>query len=326
MSEFVGRQIEVGVAVETTRGTPASAPEKWLKKINATIVERSEKKDDESTRGVLEDSLGTRIVKKWIEGDLEGNVHADAIGYLLYNLYGAVSSVAAGGGAFTHSFTMAQSIQHASLSLFSKDGSATQLVYDNCMIGSLEFSAVVDDYVKFTASFMGADSAANASSPSYSTEYDFVGRDIVVKFADTEAGLAAATAVKVKEITLTFETALIADHILGQFTPDDVYNANLSIGIEFMLNYDDTTFKTLFLADTYKYMSVAITGTAVIGASSNPTLSWIFNRVQVQDWNREGAADDLVTQPVTVKAYYNQTDGEASTCSLVNLTTEYNIP
>jgi hypothetical protein len=95
---------------------------------------------------------------------------------------------------------------------------------------------------------------------------------------------------------------------------------------EFTLNFDATTFKDLYLADTYKYMQIKIQGDANLGGGSNPTITITLNRVQIMDWNREGGNDELVTQPVSFKAFYNPTDGEQSTTVLRNLTEEYDEP
>jgi len=326
MPEIIGKFIELGVGVEKVRGTAQLTAEKWFKKITASIVEKSEKKDDESTMNVLSDSLNTRVVKKWIEGDLEGNAHADAIGYLLYNLYGAVASVNVSGSVYTHTFTLANSIEHASLTLFAKDGAVQQLSYDNCMISTLELTAVVDDYVKFTASFMGKASNSNSDTPSYDTEYDFIGKDVTVKFADTEAGLVGATALCAKELSINFDTGLINDFCLGSYTPNDLYNAKMAIEGEFTLNYDDNTFKDLYLADTNKYMEITIQGAADIGGGNNPKIVILLNQVQIKEWTREGGNDELITQPISFKAFYNETDSQQSKITLTNLTTEYSTP
>src|SRR6056297_2110334 len=121
MSELIGKQVEAGVSVETTRGNPPSTAEKWIKKATANIVEKAEHAVDESTRNVLADSLGARVIKKWYEGDLEGNVQADAIGYFFYNVLGAVSSSNVAGSVYDHTFTEDMDIQHASLGLYLKD-------------------------------------------------------------------------------------------------------------------------------------------------------------------------------------------------------------
>ena len=323
MSEIVGRQIEAGVGVEYTRGSEPAGPEKWFKNVMASIVERAEKIVDDNKRGILEDSEGARVIRKWIEGELSGILHADAIGYILYNLYGAVSSSNVAGSVYSHDFTLAQSIEHASLSIYAKDGAVQQKVYTNGMVASLELVASVDDYVRFTANFIAKQSASNSDSPSYDTEYDFIARDIVVKIADSEAGLSGASAIKVKNLTISWDTGLVRDHVVGSYFPDDIYNAKMSIEGEFTLNFGETTYKDLYLADTNKYMQIAITGETDLGSGNYPTLTILLYKVRFMDWNREGGADELVTQPVRFKAFYNASDSAQSKVTLQNLTTEY---
>lgn len=324
--EIIGRQIELGVGVENVRGTAQTVAEKWLKKISATIIEKIEKVADESTRNRLEESLGARIVRKWIEGGLEGVAHADAIGYLIYNLYGAVSTSALGGGVYNHTFSISNAIQHASLSLFCKEGSVYQQVYSNGMLKSLEINATTDEHVKFSAEFLAAQASANADTPTYATEYDWISKDVVVKIAATEGGLPGATALKAKSVNVKWETGAIPDFVVGQYHPDDIYNAKMAIDVDLELNLDDTTFKALFTGDTYRYMSVTVTGTADLGGGNFPTLTLILNRVQVLNWERDDSADDLIVQKVSLKAFYNETDSEQSTLALRNKTAEYDAP
>lgn len=324
--EIVGRQIELGVGVEKVRGTAQETAEKYVKNTTANIIEKSEKVIDDSSHNKLEDSDGSRVTKKWIEGDLNGVLHADAIGYFLYNLYGAVVSSNVTGPVYSHVFNMLQSIEHAALSLFAKDGAVQQLVFNTCMLATLEINASVDDYVRYTASFMGKSGESNSDTPSYDTEYDFIGRDITVKIADTEGGLVAAEAVKIKDLTITYDVGLIVDHVLGDYNPDDLYNAKMAITGSFDKNFVDTTFKDLSLSDDAKYMEITIEGAADIGSGNNPSMTFLFNRVQIQSWDRSGDNDDLVTESIDFKAFYDETDDKQSQLTLQNLTTEYDTP
>jgi len=325
MSEIIGKQIELGIAVEENRGTPQGSAEKWVKNVSATIVERAEKVDDDSNRNRIEDSLGTRLVSKHIEGELAGIIHADTIGYLLYNIYGAVSSALVGSGVYDHTFSVGNSISHPALTFIAKDGANSQDAFTNGMVGTLELTATVDDYLRFSANVEATEASVNADSPSYDTEYDFVGKDVEIKFADTEGGLSGATATKAKSVTVRWDQGLTRDPVLGSYTPDDIYNTMHAIEVEFTPNYTDDTFKDLYTSDTYKYMQITITGSQTIGGSYNPTITLILNRVQVKDWNRDSGRDEIITQPITAKAYFNEIDGEASSLVLRNLTTEYDV-
>lgn len=322
-NEIIGRQLEVGLSTEATRGTAETTVDKWFKNVTASIVERAEHVEDDSTRGRFEDMDGRRVTQKYIEGDIEGIAHADALGYLYSSVYGTVASSNVAGSVYDHEFTLKQDSIHQSLTVFGKDGSVQQLRYGGCMVSTLELNAAVDDYVRFTASFVGRNATDDTETPSYDTEYDFVGRDITVKIADTEAGLSGATATKLKEITITHDQGAIRDHVFGSYDPDDVYNAKQTIEGSFVLNFTDEDFKDLYLGDDAKYMSVTIEGEADIGGGNNPAITYVFNKIQFTDWNREGGNDELVTQPISFKAFYNESDSEASKVTLRNLTSAY---
>lgn len=323
MAEIIGKDIEVGVAAEATRGTAESTADHWVKKVTANIIPRTQKVVDDSTLGVIEDSQGARVVRQWFEGELAGVLHADAFGYLLYNLYGTVSSSNVVGSVYSHDFSLQQSIEHPTLSIFRKDGSVNQDVFGGGMLSTLEVSASTEDYVRFTANFMAKSTTSNSDTPSYSTEYDFIGRDITVKVASSEAGLSGATALNLKTLNVRYDVGATADYVFGSKNPNDIYNTTMGIEVEFTKNYDDTTFEDLYNADTYNYMQISIVGEADIGSTNYPTITWVLNKVQVQDWSRSGDAGSLVEETVTLKAFYNASDSEQSTVTLKNLTAAY---
>ena len=326
--EIVGREIEVGVATEATRGTAETTADKWARKATANIVERATHALDETTRGLLEDGEGRRKVQSFIEGDLAGNVHADVLGWFLSNIYGKVVTSNVAGSVYSHVFNLKQNIQHQSLTLFVKDGDVQQLVFDNAMINTLELTVNQENQVAYAASFIAGAAADNSDTPSYDTEYDFVARDVVVKIAATEGGLAGATAVKVKDMGITWDQGLLRDHVVGAYTPDDVYNARMMIEGNFTLNLSDETYKDLYLGDTSQYMSITITGEADIGGGNFPTITILLNKVQFMDWTRnDGNPNELVTEPISFRAFYNPSDSKQSQVTLQNLTTAYtNVP
>lgn len=320
MPNIVGREVEFGLAVESVRGVAESAAAKWFRKVTCTVVERAQHVVDETTRGRLEDGEGRRVVQKWVEGELSGILHADAFAYLLASVYGVVVTSTVSGSVRDHAMSLAQNIQHPSLTLFVKDGSAQQVKVAGCMIGTLEITSAVDDYVRFTATFVGGAATDDSSVPSYDTEYDFISRDIVLKLADSEAGIGAASAVKAKDFSVKWDQGLLRDHVQGSYSPDDTYNGKLMIEGSFTLNFADETMKDLYLGDAAKYLSLVIAGAADIGVGSHPTITALFNKAQLTDWNRDGGASELVTQPVTFRAFYNEDDAEQSTVTVRNLT------
>jgi hypothetical protein len=319
----IGRKLEVGIAPEGTRNVAASAPAKVLKHVTADIIPRVEKVVDDNTRGRLEDSEGARIVKRWFDGSLEGVMHFDAIGYLLTNIYGNPVTTTVTGSVKSHAFTLSQSIEHPTFSIFRKDGSVVQKVYNGGMVKSLEISAAPEDYVRFSADIVAIGEGSNASSLTYADEYDAVGKDVTVKVADTSGALAGATALKLKNVNIKWDPSAIVDHVLGNAYPDSAYNGAMMIEVSFSKNYVDTTFEDLFKAETYKYMQITIQGDQNIGSANNPTLTLTLNRAQVIEWERAGDANELVEEDVKVKGFINNTDSAQSSVTLKNLTAAY---
>jgi len=326
--EIIGRQIEFGIATEATRGTAETVADKWCRKITANVVEKAAHAIDETTRGGLADAQGRRTVQRYVEGDLQGILHVDMVGFMFANLYGMCVSTQVGTTeAYTHVFNLKENIQHQSLTLFAKDGGVQQSAFGNAMLSTFEITAAVDDYVRFNAAFVAALSATNSDSVSYDTEYDFIARDIVLKHATTAAGLGAAVAVKAKNITLTHDTGLVRDHVVGSYTADDIYNSKMMIEGSMTLNFANEVFKDFYLGDATMYMSLTITGEADLDDGENPSIEVLLYNVQITDWNRSGDADALVTQEVSFRAFYNAGDAKQSQVTVKNLTTAYpNVP
>lgn len=323
MSEIIGRQIELGVAVEGTRGTAEAVASKWVKNVSADVMARVEKVVDDNSQGVLEDSPQSRVVREWFDGDLAGIAHADVVGYFFTNIYGDVNTTTISGAVKDHTFTVDQTIAHPTLSVFAKDGDVYQGVYNGGVVNTFGLTATTDNFVRYSANIIARNQASNADEVDYDVEYDFIGKDISIKIADTEAGLTGASALKIKDVNINWDTGAISDFMFGSNNPDNVYNGRISLEGSFTKNYVDDTFKDLFTADTAKYMQIVIAGDAVLAGANRPTITITLNKVQVQNWERAGANDDLVTETVDFKAFYNNADSSQSTVIVRNITSAY---
>lgn len=325
MSEFIGRQIDFAIASEAVRGTAEAVAQRTVRKVECNIIPRAERKIDDSTFGRLEDAERVRTVRKWSEGDVTGLVHADVIGYYFLNLYGGVTSQASG-GAFQHTFELEQSLAHPTLTFFVRDGEVRQSKIAGGVVSSLEINATTDDYVRYTASFLGKEGVDDSSTiPDLETEYDFVSRDIVVKVADSEAGLSSAPALKLKTLTVNWNSNAEADWVFGSYSPDDIRNKQFVIEGSFERNFTDETFKDLYESDGFVYANINIKGEATIATGKYPEIDITFYKIQVTDWSRTSTGDDLSTETVNFKAFLNVTDEAQSKVKLMNLTEAYEI-
>jgi len=323
MSEFIGRQIDFALAVETSRGVAEATANRNVRKVTANLTPKVEKVIDDTTFGRLEDSESSRVVRKWSEGDVEGIVHADVIGFYLNNIYGGTVSTELETDVYQHVFNLAQNIKHPSLTFFIKDAGVRQLKIAGGMITSLEITATTDNFVRYTANLLGKESVTDSSTiPTLQVENDFIGKDITVKIATSQAGLSSATALKLKELNVSFETNAEADFVFGSYSPNDIYNKQFSITGSFTKNFEDTIFEDLKQSDEYRYMSIVIEGSQSIG-SEFPTIVLIMNKVSITEHERESGADDLITESVSFKAFYNSVDAKQSEITLINSTVSY---
>ena len=324
--EFIGRQIDFGIAVEGSRGEAETEPQRWIRKTVANVVPKNERKVDDTSFGRLEDADRVRTVRKWNEGSVDGILHADALGYFLLNLYGAVDSDEIDDDVYEHTFTLDQDIQHPTLSLFMLDAAVRAVAIAGAVVSSLKLSIATDDYLRFSAEFIGKEEEDLDSPPvpEVSAEFDFVGRDVTLKFADTLEALGAATPIKAKSIAVTWNPGVIADYVVGDYSPDDIYNGAFGLEFSFTRNYADQTFETLYKSQDFKYCEIRIEGEALLSdSSSKPLIVLTLNKAQVTNWNRAGAQNELVTEDVDVKAFYNSSDQKQSEVTLVNATASY---
>lgn len=321
--QFIGREISFGVGVEATRGTALATADRWVRKTTANVIPRNERVIDDTTFGRLEDAERVRTVRKWNEGDVDGILHADVAGYLFTNLYGDVASEQVATGVHKHTFELAQNITHPTLTLFMKDADVRNTRMAGGVVSQFELNASTDDYVRFSASFLAKEEEASTDTPTLETEYDWVSRDITLKLATTEGGLTGATAVKAKDLSITWNANAEADWVFGDYSPENIYNKQFSIEGSFTRNYVDQTFEDLYKSQEFRYLSLNLAGEANLGGGNNPELTLIGNKLQVTDWDRTSTADDLVTETVSFKLFYNATDEAQSTVELQNTTEEY---
>lgn len=325
MSKYLGADEKFGIAKETTRGTVEATAVFWMPVLDNTIENTKDEIIDEQAYGVIEDSIGSKIATKWAEGDISFNLSDEAIGLILYNVLGAVSTAVdtPDVGSNTHTITVAQTHQHQALSLFIKDTNR-DLKFALGMIDTFTLDAALGAFVKIGCKFISKVSAAASSTPSYAAENLFVARDVVVKFATNLAGLAAASDIKAKNVSLTINKNLEKDDVLGSAEPDDILNKRISFEATVELVKNDDTYSDLNLAETFKAMRIEITNSDVtIGVAANPKLTIDLARCKIQSLSTSRGAGDIVTETFVVKGFYSITDTKAITMALINETSSY---
>jgi len=321
MSEIYGREILFKVGVESPRGTKATLG-RALRKVTAKVMESATKEDDETTDGSFEDFSGSRVVKKEYSGEFDSNLHVDVFPYFLLNVYGNVESTNVAGSVYDHEFTLSHNKTHPTLTFFAKYGDIEEGAITGCVLENLEINAAENKVIKVKTSIKGRNYTSASEDYTTGTEYDFVSRDVTIKVADSELGLASAESLCIREMTITHSQGVVEKNCLGNYGLNNVFNNENKLEIKIKKDYVDRTFEDLFLSNSTKYVEIKIQGEANIGGGNNPTITYLLNKAMVKDWNKSDDKE-LVPEDFTLHALRNSNDGQASSVTVRNLTSSY---
>lgn len=323
MSKFIGALANIGLAKEAVRGTAESAATFYIPNTSFSVDDKIEQVIDENTLGVIEDAQGANVTHKMAEGEVEGKIGDKSIGLVLYALLGAKAVSGPTDSAYTHTFTVAQSAQHQSLTVFQDDPNQ-DYKYANAMIKTFDLMCELGKFVTYKIGFQSKVGSTGSLTPSYSAENTFLPQHGSFKVASTQAGLDAASAFVIRSFRLTVNKNLQEDNAIGNLNPVDILNTTLAIEGELEFVFNDETFKTQLLADTVQAMRIKLTNTDVtIGASTNPSLQIDLNAVKYSEFTRNFANKDITTATVKFKAFYKLADAKMVTATLVNTQTSY---
>lgn len=324
MSAFIGRLIQVGIGKETSRGI-AVPPTFWLNKVNVTIDDKPVIVTDESTIGRIEDSIGGKIVLEGAEGEISGKVFDKSFGLFLLAALGSVSSNTKSGesGVYEHTFSVLNSAQHPSLTIECKNPNE-QLAFALAMLDSLEIRAEIEKFVEYTATFKSKKGVSSSTTPSYTSENDFIPKHISVKMANSISGLDGASAIPVRSVTLKINKNLERDDTFGYTDPYDILNKQFGIELTIAMLHRNTTYKDFYRSGSKKAIRIDFVNNDVtIGNSSNPRLKINLAQVLFTNWEKTTGANDLVIETITGKATYSTSEASMITCVLTNTQSSY---
>lgn len=323
MTKFIGQQADIGIAKEAVRGTAETSATFYLPKMSMTVDDIIEQAVDENSIGVIEDATDAKVIHKAAEGEVEGKIGDKSLGLILLSLLGTVSTSGPTDSAYTHTFSVAQTATHQSLTIFQEDPNA-DYKYANGMIKNLEISAVLGEFCRFKFGFMAKVGATATLTPSYSAENAFLPQHATFKTATTQAGLDAASAISIRQCKVVFDNDLEEDNALGTIGPVDILNKRFSVEGELEIIFNDETFKTDLLADTAKALRLELNNSDVlIGSTSTPKLTIDLHSVKYSEFKRNYGNGDVVTASVKFKGFYKLADSKMITVKLINAQSSY---
>jgi hypothetical protein len=318
MTKFVARRGTLGIAIEATRGTPVS-PTFWVPWSTMSFHDTIDEEREEQGLGVIADGDSKYVTMKKAEGDVEAEIYDKALGVILTGLLGANPSTA-GSNPYTHTFTLSNTNQHKSVSLYWKDPDRSE-IYALGMIDSLKLTVEPSGKAQWAISFKSKVAKDwTAQTPVYtSLGAKWLHQHLTFKLASAVGSLAAATPIALKSLELNIAKNLIFDTTAGTVEPDDILNQQLSVEGSISLNEEDDTYRNYMKNGTYKAMEIKLNG----GTSS--ILTFQFPRVDFSEWEPDLALNDIAKQNINFKANYDQANALdiISTATLVNTQVSY---
>lgn len=324
MTKFIGRLADIGIAKEASRGTAETDVDFYLPKVSLSIDDGIEQIIDESSVGVIEDSTGASVIAKFAEGEIEGNIYDKSFGLILLAALGQVSTTGpAETSVYSHAFSILQSAQHPSLTLFLDDPNQ-DYKYALAVLKSLDLDVMLGQYARYKAAFRSKVGATATLSPSYAAENHFLPQHGSLKIAANLAGLGAASAINIRSIKLSVQKNVEDERRLGSLEQADILNKQVAVEGTVELVFNDETFKTQMLADTAQAMRIRLTNSDVtIGSTLNPQLTIDLAKVKFSNFERGYGNDEITTATVKFKGFYSLADTAMVTAELINTQSSY---
>jgi len=318
VTKFVGRRGTLGVALESSRGTPV-VPAYWLPFVTMSFFDTVETAREDQGMGQIADSDSFYVTMRMAEGEVESQLYDQALGYILSSLLGAVPSTA-GSNPYTHTFTLSQSNRAKSLTLYWKDPDRSY-IFPLAVVDSFQMSIEPSGIVNYTVGFKSKGAREwTAQTPSFTTlGSKFLHQHLQFKLASSIAGLSGATAISLKSLELNINRNTIFDNVMGTAEPEDVLSQQIAVEGTINLNLEDDTYRNYMLANTYRAMDISL----VRSASSSLQLQ--FPRVDFSEWEPDFTLNEIGKQNINFKANYDSANAAAiiSTAILINTKASY---
>lgn len=325
MPAYLGRLVSVGIGRESSRGTAVN-PTFWEKHDSVKIDDILTQVIDEAAAGVIEageNGFGVELFSSW---EAEVKIKDVTVGLWLLAIFGSAADAAHSGesAVYDHTYTVQESNQHQSLTI-----SVNDPVQDyRYALGCIDTAELTFEVGKMAMLSMSGSAHAGASAtltPSMTQENYFTPQCVTYKDASTAAGLAAATAKKVKKVSIKVSKNLEPDMILSNVAPNDFFNKTFKVeGTIEALFTSEAEFKTGFLADGYRAMLLNLVNSdVVIGSAANPQLQIQLDRVKIRELSRDLGIDGIVRQTVSFTGLFNPSTSTQIKAILTNTQASY---
>lgn len=269
---------------------------------------------EEQAFGVLADSDSKFVTQKMGEGEIEAQLYDKGLGAILTGVLGASPSTS-GSNPYTHTYTLSNSNQPKSVSLYWKDTDRS-VIYPLGTVDSFQISVEPSGIVNYTVGFKSkVERDFTSQTPNFTAVGNkFLHQHLQFRLADTIGNLAAATPISLKNLEFTINKNTAFDSVMGTVEPEDILAQQLTVEGSIELNLEDDTYKDYMLNGTYRAMEI------YLFRSSSSSLKIQLPRVDFSEWEDDYTLNEIAKQKINFKANYDAANALdiISTCELIN--------
>lgn len=204
-TQIGGRQVEVGIGIETTAGTPVAAAN-YFKWDIFTMQANSDKTLLKSARGIRNKNSNSLILKQYGKGTLEFMPTVDMLPYIMGMTLGSRSSSTHSGesAVYDHTFTVQNAnASMKSATLYVKQGGIQTERYTNCVVESMELM-IEKDLAKCKVGIIGQFPSTGSVASAYTQDTLFSRNQMTATFGTS---IANATSTKASSTFTSTGTA-----------------------------------------------------------------------------------------------------------------------
>lgn len=330
MAKFIGRQQEVGIGIEATRGTIV-APTLWIPKTSYSVEDKVSKARFQGAYGNLLGGDDALVAERYAQGDLEFEAQDNILAAIMYAVFGGITTTTYL-SVYKHSFTIPNSVQHKTLSFHLNDPIGAEasptntLAYGRAMVDQFELTSKQGALAMIKTGFIAhAHKDYTRQTPSYVAANKFSSKHVSIKVAADVASLDAASKISVQELTLTIKKSTMRENSLGTVQPVDIVNKKIEISGKLKLTYADRTYRDYMMNGTKKALRISLNNGDVTIGSTTPQMQLDLAVCEFDQWEPSHPLEDLATQDITFNALYDVANNRliGSTSFVVNSTSSY---
>lgn len=314
MAKISGTQVNVGLGIESTPGTPVAATifPQWTE---LSLQAVSEKSLFNSQRGKRNMASNSQIRRRYSQGTIAAIANIETAAYFFDMALGSKATTGPTDSAYTHTFSVQNTnVSMKTATILLERGAEVTERFANCVCNSLNFE-VSDDFATMSMDIIGGFPDTGTVTESFTQETEFAYHQMTAKFGTSFSNAAGQSATPLKAFSLTINNNVLLDEafLSGANTPvaGGIIPERLQITGSYTLQFSGTTELDKYKANTLNALQVQFVG-SLIGSASLETITIKLADLVLTSPPVEVNLDGLVLLTQEFEVQFDATDSEIS--------------